>query len=97
MNKCAIHPLTKDRIPLIIIGDEKDTESPEAFLGIPEAHEDDKIMAKLCKILHLPKALTDKGENDHFKSPEEAMEKFRNLNIGGYWTSARLSDWLVSR
>ena len=34
---------------------------------------------------------------DETTAQEKAMEKLREMKIGGYWTSSRLKDWLISR
>ena len=99
LNIYAVHPFTKENIPIIVCGTEENvnSEDPEAFLGIPEANLEHKEIADKANILYRPQALDDSGNNPNFQNSNQAMEKLRSLKIGGYWTSAKLRDWLISR
>ena len=67
-----------------------DRSENNAILGIPEADSKHKIIAEKVKI-------ENRIGTGQKMDREEMMEKLRNLRIGGYWTSARLKDWLISR
>ena len=96
----AINPFTNVRIPIIISDD-----FTEDFLGIPEVIEGHEKFANDSNIVYKPMSLNDKKEFlfgdfkglDETSAQEKAMEKLREMKIGGYWTSSRLKDWLISR
>ena len=91
LNQCAIHPLTNEKIPILVIVNKiEDRSENNAILGIPEADSKHKIIAEKVKIEN------EIGTGQKLDR-EEMMEKLRNLKIGGYWTSSRLKDWLISR
>ena len=90
LNQSALHPFTKEKIPILVIEnkviDRSDRSMP--FLGIPSQNKKHQIMAKNAKIEPKTGLKLDR---------DGIMENLRNLKIGGYWTSANLKDWLISR
>lgn len=63
--------------------------------GIPGLRETDLEFAKKCGIKFSLIENKTQGEIDAKRS--EICLKARQLNVGGYWTSAKLRDWLISR
>ena len=92
LNQSAIHPLTNGNIPILVIETGNHSRSDiESFLGVPVGNKKHKIIAEKANIEF--KSLTDGPKSNQ----EEIMEKLRSLKIGGFWTSAKLKDWLISR
>jgi len=90
LNQSALHPFTKEKIPILVIEnkviDRSDRSMP--FLGIPSQNKKHQIIAENAKIEPKTGLKLDR---------DGIMENLRNLKIGGYWTSANLKDWLISR
>ena len=90
LNQSALHPFTKEKIPILVIEnkviDRSDRSMP--FLGIPSQNKKHQILAENAKIEPKTGLKLDR---------DGIMENLRNLKIGGYWTSANLKDWLISR
>lgn len=66
------------------------------FLGIPSVCERSKNFAANHNILFEPN-FKRLNENEIKEKQIEACEKASKMNIGGYWSSAKLRDWLISR
>ncbi|KAK7069523.1 putative class-I aminoacyl-tRNA synthetase, partial [Halocaridina rubra] len=100
----ALCPLSQRQIPIIVCDDLQYSASLDTYIGIPCINENDKIVAHVCGFDVTNVILKDKMINSRELdglSPEEAREividKLLKENAGGYQTSAKLRDWLISR
>ncbi|GJQ87681.1 hypothetical protein Trydic_g17499 [Trypoxylus dichotomus] len=92
LNITAENPITKDSIPIFV--ETVDFENgTDHYLGIPESENDKKLFARYN--IKLSKIEGDSLVN--LKKREEICKKAKDLNQGGYWTSSKLKDWLISR
>ena len=90
LNQSSLHPFTKEKIPILVIENKVIARSDRSmpFLGIPSQNKKHHILAENAKIEPKTGLKLDR---------DGIMENLRNLKIGGYWTSANLKDWLISR
>lgn len=92
----AENPLTGEKIPIFISNDIEYELFSETHLGLPDVFETDKIFAGLVNI-DSSSNLDSLTENQIVDLRSDICRKARKLNVGGYWTSAKLQDWLISR
>ncbi|KRT79234.1 tRNA synthetase, partial [Oryctes borbonicus] len=88
----AENPITKDSIPIFV--ETEDFENGmDHKLGIPVSDEAEELFARYNVNFR-------KIEDSTLGNPvkrEAICKKARDLNQGGYWTSSKLKDWLISR
>ena len=89
LNICALHPFTRVPVPLVVV-EKPQKDQGEAFVGYPTLNEEHKKIAELTNIHYV-------HQNAFKMSTEEVMQRLQEMKIGGFWTSAKLKDWLISR
>nr|XP_022909826.1 probable leucine--tRNA ligase, mitochondrial [Onthophagus taurus] len=97
VKKLKIHAenfITNKNIPIYVDSNNFEFES-EYYLGFPGLNEHDTNFAIQQNIQYkTPEILTPPEIND---ITQKIVDKAKNLNKGGYKTSAKLKDWLISR
>ncbi|KAF4103637.1 hypothetical protein G5714_016520 [Onychostoma macrolepis] len=105
----ALNVFTGREVPVVISGKNEFDGHLDAVIGIPESREEDTELAQSLGLSWNSVLKTeDDGtqtliNSDEFtgQSPGEAFnsvtQKARERNTGGYLTSAKLRDWLISR
>lgn len=66
-------------------------------MGIPSINQEHATICFKADILYLPESPNSDQTTCSEEAREKAMEKLREMNVGGYWVSSHLKDWLVSR
>ncbi|XP_033109987.1 probable leucine--tRNA ligase, mitochondrial isoform X2 [Anneissia japonica] len=101
----AIHPFTKQPIPLVVSSKHPFPDYVEQYAGVPGAVEQDQMFAdihsiKYTTVLDNHEKLMNSNEftgMSRAEAKEAIMEKARQQDIGGHMTSGRQFDWLISR
>ena len=85
LDKLAIHPFTKEKIPIVVIEKKVVEQSDRSIpiVGIPSEDKNHQLIAEKAKI-KLKNLTSQKLDQD------EIINRLRSLKIGGYWTSANL-------
>lgn len=91
---CAKNPLNNEIIPIYVTDQIDFLDQTDSYLGIPVTRENDAIFANGMNINFDTKSLQTE---DIQKKSAETITKLKHLNKGGYLTSAKLRDWLISR
>lgn len=92
----AENPLTSERIP-IFVTDSVDYELfTDSYLGIPDGFEADKEFASSVN-LPISDTQINYTSEEILRHRQTICDKAKQLKVGGYWTSAKLQDWLISR
>ncbi|KAK4873218.1 hypothetical protein RN001_015247 [Aquatica leii] len=94
LNVKAKNFLNGELLPVYVSGDVV-SESCDTHVGIPVVSEQDKKFCDKYSIGY-ESDVTLIGEQIREKQLE-VCAKARSLGLGGYWTSAKLRDWLISR
>ncbi|XP_064604545.1 probable leucine--tRNA ligase, mitochondrial [Liolophura sinensis] len=108
LNLQAVHPFTRQLIPVIVSSSRTFQENNDTYLGIACLNEEDKQLAGL---FNLPitdvlrdsveqQRITDSGEFSGLPRAEAAVaitEYARKHGFGGHMVSPNLNDWLISR
>lgn len=90
----AINPLNNETLPIYVTDAIEFEEGSDCRLGIPAAVESDYLFAKQNNIpVENNGSFLRDDEDLRHKICQDALSK----NYGGYPTSARLHDWLISR
>ncbi|XP_066959715.1 probable leucine--tRNA ligase, mitochondrial [Macrobrachium rosenbergii] len=104
LNIKARCPITKKLIPVIVCDELPFSSVLEFYIGIPSLNDTDHSLARTCGF-----DVTSIMEKDSLKNSgildglsglearEKAVQELLKCNAGGYQTSAKLNDWLVSR
>ncbi|XP_018563996.1 probable leucine--tRNA ligase, mitochondrial [Anoplophora glabripennis] len=90
------NPFNSEKLPVYVTNDVEFLPGTDTFVGIPGAQEQAETFAIKYNIPYgaIPKFIVE----EEIKRQQEAVcKKAQQLNIGGYWTSAKLRDWLISR
>ncbi|XP_042213809.1 probable leucine--tRNA ligase, mitochondrial isoform X1 [Homarus americanus] len=104
LNVKAVCPITQRQIPVIVCDDLSYIKDSEFYVGIPCISNIDKSIAKKCdftiqKIIENDKLVNSDTMNG--LSLDEARpivtRQLLELGMGGFQTSAKLRDWLISR
>ncbi|KAJ8975895.1 hypothetical protein NQ317_011366 [Molorchus minor] len=68
----------------------------DSYVGIPDIDEQAMVFAKKYNISYnpVPRLASKKQIEDQ---QQNLCNKAQQLSIGGYWTSVKLRDWLISR
>ena len=86
LNIQAVHPLTNQKIPILV---HRDSSIDDPYLGLPQVFDTHKLVAKETNIEY-------SNELQEMEQ-DQVMKQLRDKNLGGYWTSQKLKDWLISR
>lgn len=94
----AINPINDDKVPIFITDHLDFLPFTDSHLGIPSLNENDKMLLEYLNYGHISTdVVIFSNENDILEKQKEVCEKARSKGAGGYWTSAKLRDWLISR
>lgn len=91
----AKNPLTEENIPIYVTNEIDYLPFTDTYLGVPNDSESDREFCKLVKID--VETIPNIPEAEIKVIQQQICEKAQKLNAGGYWTSAKLQDWLISR
>lgn len=96
-NKCAhitcINPITNLEMPIYVTNEANYPEGQEIYIACPSVNIEDRKLSDILGISYnnvLPN-INIESEN------EKALEIALKSNIGGYFVSSKLKDWLISR
>ncbi|XP_050294862.1 leucine--tRNA ligase, mitochondrial [Anthonomus grandis grandis] len=90
----ALNPFNNEYLPIFVTEEIKFLDRTDSFIGIPVICQQSSDFARLHNI-----PITS-NKTDSFEpkiKQQEILEKATKLNAGGYWSSAKLRDWLISR
>ncbi|KAJ8925000.1 hypothetical protein NQ315_001165 [Exocentrus adspersus] len=87
------NPFNDERIPLYATDEINFLPGTDTYVGIPDVLEEATAFAKKHNIRYsnVPICINEEQQ------AQVICNKAQQLNIGGYWTSAKLRDWLISR
>lgn len=88
------NPLNGKKLPVIVADDVEYPLHCDTYLGLPSISESDKEFAIRHKI-QIPYDVVVTEDLDLLR--QEILSKAQSLNIGGYASSSKLKDWLISR
>lgn len=91
LNISAVDPLTERNIPIIVC-DTLNCEQ-EIYVGLPLSRKKDQ---SICSDLQFDVPDVSQSSS-HIIKEDEIIQKLIQRNCGGYKTSSKLRDWLVSR
>ncbi|KAK5640676.1 hypothetical protein RI129_011487 [Pyrocoelia pectoralis] len=87
----ATNPLNGETLPIFVTDLVDYFEFCDTHIGLPTIFERDRSFCDRFDINY-------KFVGDDFKGTQlEVCKKAQELGVGGYWTSAKLRDWLISR
>lgn len=104
LNVRAVCPISKRKIPVIVSSRLPFAVDAECYVGMPFKSEKDQAIARTCgfEIVNVKEndLMVNSGLLDGH-SPSEARQlitdELLRLGAGGFETSAKLRDWLISR
>lgn len=94
LNVGAIHPLTQQEIPIFITDQIEFLQQTDSFLGIPCACDQSAQFSEKYDIAYKSFEIKD---NEKVIMRDNVCQEAQMKGVGGYWTSAKLRDWLISR
>lgn len=89
-NVCIKNPITGSVLPILVTDRVEYPDGQEAYLAVPHLYSNDKELAKDYNISYCV-------NTSSFLSREDVCVKAKESNSGGYLTSSKLQDWLISR
>ncbi|XP_018325351.1 probable leucine--tRNA ligase, mitochondrial isoform X2 [Agrilus planipennis] len=89
------NPLNEVQLPVFVSDAFEFLPDTDTHLGIPSVIETDKQFAIKQKIEYQDIHLLDNTEAKRRR--QEICKKAQKMRVGGFWTSAKLKDWLISR
>lgn len=96
LDMTLINPFTSENIPIYVSDDIEYLQGSDSFTGIPAICEKARLFAQKNNILYDEiERINDSESLDLIRKSVCAEAKAKN--IGGYWSSAKLRDWLISR
>lgn len=95
LNLEFVHPLNGDTIPVFVTDQIEFLPFTDTFLGIPSVCSQSAEFATKFEISY--DSNNSLNENDRLTLQNQICQQARNLGVGGYWSSAKLRDWLISR
>ncbi|KAJ8963763.1 hypothetical protein NQ314_005396 [Rhamnusium bicolor] len=90
------NPFNKEKIPVYVTSDIEFLPMTDSYVGIPVVLEQATDFARTHNIPYSSVPIIE-PEQEIKHRQQEVCNKAKQLNIGGYWTSAKLRDWLISR
>lgn len=91
-----INPMTRENIPVFVTNEIEFLPQTDSYLGIPCLRENDALFANKYNIQFT--SIDEELEEEVLDEKREHVCKIAKLNgYGGYWSSAKLKDWLISR
>ncbi|XP_044765914.1 probable leucine--tRNA ligase, mitochondrial [Coccinella septempunctata] len=91
-----VNPFTQEKIPVFVTDEIEYSQGTDSFIGIPATCEKARIFAEKNNI-HFDEIQILQDSNDIDLKRNSVCDEAKSRNIGGYWSSAKLKDWLVSR
>jgi len=90
------NPFTIDTLPVYVTADLPYPEGSDTYLGIPDVFEADKEFAMKMNIPDdiLKPVMTEEEQKEYRR---KVCAEAKRRGIGGYPTSSKLRDWLISR
>lgn len=87
----AYNPVSERKMPIYVSNTIEYPEGRDVYLGCSYSSKEDM---KLAESLNIPVGKCDiNSESDSLKAIRIAQSK----DVGGYWVSSKLRDWLISR
>nr|CAI5843216.1 unnamed protein product [Callosobruchus analis] len=90
------NPFTKNKIPVFVSHEIEFLPFTDFYVGIPGISEEAANFAQTHSILYDNIPLL-KNTEEIIAKQDHVCNMAKHTNIGGYWTSAKLKDWLISR
>ncbi|CAH1955218.1 unnamed protein product [Acanthoscelides obtectus] len=90
------NPFTKHKIPVFMSHEIEYLPLTDSYVGIPGVADKATNFAQTCGIPHDNTPLL-KNTDEVTAKQEHICNTAKHMKIGGYWTSAKLKDWLISR
>lgn len=84
------NPFNGHLLPVVVTNDVEYPPNCDTHLGLPSMNDLDKELAAAHQI-EIP------ASDCPAKSREEILSEAKSLNVGGYPSSSKLKDWLISR
>lgn len=91
-----VNPFTSEVLPVFVTDELEFEPLSDCYAGIPISSEEALRFAEKHDIQFSPSSDTNDFSDISFKQ-KEVCEKAKKINVGGYWSSAKLKDWLISR
>ncbi|KAL1517464.1 hypothetical protein ABEB36_001227 [Hypothenemus hampei] len=88
------NPFTNKSVPVYVTNEFEYLDKTDSFIGIPSICEKSSNFAVSQSIICNLKC---PEENDINEKRSEILQRALKMNVGGYWSSAKLRDWLISR
>ncbi|KAJ6647423.1 putative leucine--tRNA ligase, mitochondrial [Pseudolycoriella hygida] len=87
------NPFNGKTLPIVVTDEVKYPPYCDTYLGLPSVNESDKEFALRHQIQVPSEVKTDNEE----EMRQKILSKAHSLKIGGYASSSKLKDWLISR
>ncbi|XP_066156838.1 probable leucine--tRNA ligase, mitochondrial isoform X2 [Euwallacea fornicatus] len=94
LKSIILNPFTNEQIPVFVTDEFEFLPQTDSFLGIPSVCEASAEFAQTHQIDFTPTTLK---EGQIKEKSDRMCAQASKLQIGGYWSSAKLRDWLISR
>ncbi|XP_060534857.1 probable leucine--tRNA ligase, mitochondrial [Cylas formicarius] len=96
LKTCLKNPFGDESVPVFVTDELKFAPPIDSFLGIPGACEIAARFADTRGVSYEPLAAVEDAHNLE-RTRDEVCSEARKWGFGGYWSSAKLRDWLISR
>ncbi|XP_028146310.1 probable leucine--tRNA ligase, mitochondrial [Diabrotica virgifera virgifera] len=90
-----INPINCEKIPVYVTNEVEFLPLTDSYIGIPGILEEATNFARKHSITFENVQLLEEPVLEQKRN--NIINKARELKVGGYWTSAKLRDWLISR
>ena len=90
-----LHPLTGEKIPVFVTNELEFLPLTDSFVGIPGVCPKSAEFADSVKISYEKTAIL--SDTERLSRQNQICRQAEALKVGGYWSSAKLKDWLISR
>ncbi|XP_044270469.1 probable leucine--tRNA ligase, mitochondrial [Tribolium madens] len=94
LNLELVHPFSGAPIPVFVTNQIEFLPFTDTFVGIPSVCPQAAQFADKFQISY---EKTNLGENERLSLQNQICRQASELGVGGYWSSAKLRDWLISR